>query len=130
MAAKTLIAWSPIRHGGKTVDGVVQDVKVIKAGDKVSRDTIKGSDGERLSDENWNAMIEAGVLRPYAYPDLPEGYTGSPVQFLMEQARQAAEAPEEMLAATVNQAGSYFGPNAEEVLLGEAELELPEQPQE
>lgn len=102
-------AWSPIRHGGEVKDGLVVNVQTVAYGDSVSQKDLG------VSDEDWQAMVEGGSVREVKPPELPEGYTGSPIQFMMEQARQAAEGGD-VVAMSSGASAPYFGPSNEEVL--------------
>jgi hypothetical protein len=83
--ADTLYAWSPIRHGGVVKDGVVQDVKTVEYGDTVTQDKLK------ISDADWDALVDAGVVRKQKPPELAEGFTGSPMDALRAQLTEAGE---------------------------------------
>lgn len=71
--AKVLYAWSEIRNG---------DV-VLKPGSKVTQDGLK------LDDDQWAQLLESSAVRTNPYPDMPETYQGTPIQFLLEQAAAA-----------------------------------------
>lgn len=95
-------AWSPIKGG--TADKPVE----VDFGAKVTKAQLG------VDDADWDAMVEAGSVRPYAPPKMPDTYQSSPVEFLKEQAAKAEN--DEDLALSANLGGSYFGPPAEEVL--------------
>lgn len=85
--ADTYYAWSEIQVGEGGEEA--QKVKKVPAGEEVSASSLG------IPDEEFDAMVEAGAVRTEEYPDLPEGYTGSPAQFAQEQAEaegQKAEA--------------------------------------
>lgn len=97
-------AWSEIRYGVETdKDGNFLRHKVVKAGETVTKAKLG------VSDADWAQLQEAGSVRPYAYPDMPESYEGSPVDFLREQASAVADAVQ-------GSGGGYFGPTYEEAL--------------
>lgn len=111
--ADTWYAWSPIRHSAE-VDpdtGVASRVNVVKFGDTVTKAKLK------VSDDDWDALVQAGSVRNYAPPDGFDGTSEdeSPVQYLQRKAREAAEAPE--VSAMQSLGGSYFGPAPEEVMM-------------
>lgn len=99
MANKEMYAWTPILAGDKSA----------AMGDKVSKNSLG------VDDANFNAMVEAGSIRAYPVPDMPEGYQGSVVDHLRDEIRRAEEASTEI--ASFNLGGSYFGPTPEEVLM-------------
>jgi hypothetical protein len=76
--ADTYYAWSEIQVGEG--DEAETKVKKVKAGEEVSASSLG------IPDEEFDAMVEAGAVKTEEYPDLPEGYTGSPAQFAQEQA--------------------------------------------
>lgn len=110
MADSTMYAWSPIRYGATTdSEGNFTGIQMVNFGDSVSKSKLG------VDDENWNALVEAGVVRDYAPPKEYSETTPvdeSPVQFLQRQAREAAELAE---GAVMSMGGSYFGPNQEEI---------------
>lgn len=68
--ADDLYAWSRIEFGA-TVDketGVRTDLKVVNAGDKVTKAKLG------VSDEEWDSLIEGRVVRDIPFP---EGVTSS-----------------------------------------------------
>jgi hypothetical protein len=101
-------AWSPIKYGTNTdKDGNVTGEKVLAAGDSVDPKKLG------VDQANFDALVESGAVREYAYPDMPDAYQGSPVDFLREQAADVA-------AAVEGSGGGYFGPTAEEALMNPA----------
>jgi hypothetical protein len=90
--ADTMYAWSPIRNGGEVVkvtDGlgrdraVVSERNIIPVGAKVAAKDV----------ENYDELVEAGVLRPYPYPEgLDPTSLESPLDFLRRRLREKAEA--------------------------------------
>lgn len=94
-----MYAWSPILAGDNSA----------AMGDKVTKS------GLGVDDANFDAMVEAGSIRSYPVPDLPENFQGSIVDHLRDEIRKATDMSTEI--ASFNLGGSYFGPTAEEVLL-------------
>ena len=68
-------AWSPIQAG--TADKPIS----IKRGESVSKADLK------LSDADWQALIDAGSVREKKFP-AGEDYTGSAVDFVRDQLRE------------------------------------------
>lgn len=111
MPEATMYAWSPIRHGAKKdKDGNIVGAEEVKMGDSVSQSKLG------VDDDNWNALVEAGSVRPYKYPDNVKS-DESAVQSLQRQAREASEAAEAPVTAMMSLGGSYFGPTPEEVMM-------------
>jgi hypothetical protein len=73
MADKTLYAWSPIDAGDKK----------LKVGDEVTASAL-GIDKEGLED-----LVDSGAVRAKKPPKLPDGWQGSMVDFLRQEAREA-----------------------------------------
>ena len=80
-------AWSNIYNGGEikevtTSKGMTQQIvtnrSIIPAGEEVS----KGKAG--LTDEDWDAMIEGGSIRPYPLPEDADEVT-SPTQAVINK---------------------------------------------
>lgn len=80
-----MVAWSEIRHGEAGEDDKPGDTKVIKPGESVSQGDLG------LDDDQWAQLVESGAVRTMAYPEMPETFQGSPVDYLREQAKMAAE---------------------------------------
>lgn len=108
MADPTYYAWSPIHYDseGKGEVGAPAKPKTLAIGEVATKAKLG------IDDENFAALVEAGSVRERKPPDTPDGYSGSHVQFLLEQAREA-----ELMAAdtSVSLGGSYYGPNAEDL---------------
>lgn len=121
--ADTMYAWTPILYGvNKDDDGNITGRKQVNPGDSVTASKLG------IDDENFNALVEAGSVRPYKMPEMPDGYTDSPVNYLRQLAARAEDDPMAYLAAS--SAGSNFAPPQEEVLMGmhTPEEAVPEQP--
>lgn len=83
-----LVAWSTIKLGEKNTDSKADPsdlTQVIKPGETVSQDSLG------LDDEQFKQLLESGAVRALDYPDMPDTYQDSPVNYLREQARIAAE---------------------------------------
>ena len=74
-------AWSNI-HTGELNDA--NQPIVIPRGDEVSQADLN------VSDADWNELRANGVVRKQAYPDVPGNYSGSPLDYLREEAAKAA----------------------------------------
>lgn len=74
--ADTYYAWSDIRSSEAEE---TTDVKVTKAGETVTASDLG------VSDEEFQALVESGAVKTEEYPELPEGYTGSPAQYEKEK---------------------------------------------
>lgn len=93
MADESYYAWSELRLGGESelvenATGVkrriVQSRDVVQPGEKVSKADLKK---RGVSDAEWDAWVEGGVVRAYPMPKMPEGSTQSPTDFVMESLR-------------------------------------------
>ena len=117
MAEQKWYAWSPIQHTeveGDTSGAVTPTSDVVQPGSVVSADSLG------VSDADWAALVEAGSVRSYPFPDMPAEFTGSPIDFLRQQMRRVEEEPEALaeteLVAVGMAAGSHFSPPLEETL--------------
>lgn len=98
-------AWSEIRYGAEVdKDGTLVGYKTIPAGQQVSKSKLG------VDDAGWEQLIEAGSVREYEYPDMPEGYNGSPIDFLRAQLAHVAGAVE-------GSGTGYEGPPLEEAMM-------------
>lgn len=84
--ADTYYAWGEIHTSGDAAED--DSVKKVKPGDTVSASDLG------VSDEDFEALVESGAVRTEEYPELPEGYTGSPAQYAQEQAVAQAQVDE------------------------------------
>lgn len=84
--ADKLYVWSEIRHGEPGKDDKPGATKVFKRGEAVSK-----GDFADMSDEEFDQLVAGGSLRKMKYPEMPETYQDSPINFLREQAKKAAE---------------------------------------
>lgn len=110
MASDTLYAWSPISYGEPTRNAENPgDTTVIKPGTAVSR-----ADLDSVTDEGWKQLIESGAIRAQEYPNIPETWQDSPVQFLRDQARKAAEGIMDDAATSQENIAAVMSANAAE----------------
>lgn len=96
--------WSRYQNGGETETvrtpnggerNVVTSRNVLPAGEKVTKAKLG------VDDAGWDALVEAGVVRPYEFPEMPAGSTDSPMTFLQRKINEAATSEEERLVAAV-----------------------------
>jgi hypothetical protein len=83
-----LVAWSNIQVGEANEDAAKLsggEVKVIKPGESVSQGDLG------LDDAQFDQLVKSGAVRTLPYPDMPEEYQNSPVEFLREQTAKIAE---------------------------------------
>jgi hypothetical protein len=83
-----LVAWSPIAYGDQNTDTNADPSKlrkVIKPGTPVTQGDLG------LDDEQWKQLVSSGAVRTMPFPDIPGTYQDSPVNFMREQARKAAD---------------------------------------
>lgn len=105
--AETYYAWSPIQYGvERDKDGNFLKTKTLALGESVTAAKL-GVDEAGMQD-----LIDSGAVRPYKVPELPEGYTGSILDYLVEQQENAAN-----LGIASSLGGSPFGPTTEDVML-------------
>lgn len=82
-------AWTTIYNGGevKTVKDrkIIVSRNVIEPGTEVSKAKLK------VSDEDWDALVAGGSVRPYKFPKMDSGFAGSPAEFIMSQLRKGEE---------------------------------------
>ncbi len=92
MAEKQYYAWSELRLGGESTihesatgvrRRIIDKRNVIMPGEKVSQADFKKFGAE----DDWEAFIEAGAVRDYPYPKMPEGSQQSPNDFVMDKLR-------------------------------------------
>jgi hypothetical protein len=104
MAAESWYLWSNYQNGGETDEvrtpnggtrNVVLSRNLIPAGTKVSKSDLE------VDDAGWEALVEAGVVRSFPYPDMPAGSTDSPLVFLQRKLNEQAASEEELLTAQV-----------------------------
>lgn len=90
-------AWSPILYARDEKTG--RDVS-LKLGETVTKEKLG------VSNEDWDALAEAGAIRENKPPNMPPEFQGSIVDYLRQQAREAAlEAGEEAGLAELNAVG-------------------------
>lgn len=78
----TWYAWSPINSAEAKEDG---KTVTVKPGDTVTADKLF------LDDAQWKQLVESGAVRTMAYPDMPDTWQGSPVDFYLSEAKKASE---------------------------------------
>jgi hypothetical protein len=85
MADAKMYAWTTILNGGETE--MVRDRKIIHSRSVVNPGEAVTQAGLKCSDAEWQALVDGGSVRPYKFPKMPEGYDGSPNDFIMSQLR-------------------------------------------
>jgi len=85
MADTKMYAWTTILNGGETE--MVRDRKIIHSRNTIAPGESVSQASLKCSDEAWQALVDGGSVRPYKFPDMPEGYDGSPNDFIMSQLR-------------------------------------------
>src|SRR4051812_40837276 len=76
-----------------------------------------------LTDEQFQELIDSASVRKQPFPDLPETFTGSPIEYLKQQAYAAALAAENMAAG--DEPDYTFG----DVYIAENNAEMPVAPE-
>jgi hypothetical protein len=106
MADSKYYAWTDIMGASEPDSkGNRLPVVVVKRGSTVSAKKLN------ISDEDFNQLIESGSVRTTAFPDLPEGFTGSPVDHWREQLRQASEGINNEAAMSLLSSGTIVDPD-------------------
>lgn len=83
--AETWYAWSTLYNGGEAKQ--IKDRKIIvsrntvEPGEKVTKANLKADDA------TWDALVAGGSVRNYPFPKIPEGFSGSPSEFVMKSLR-------------------------------------------
>jgi len=87
MADDTYYAWTNIQSGKDNGTTKEPDLEVLSAtrGDAVTADDLG------LDEDQFKQLVDAGSVRRMKVPDMPDTFQGSPVDFLRQQARLAAE---------------------------------------
>lgn len=94
-------AWSEIRNGGEVEEiklatgatrRIVSKRNIIEPGAKIT----KANSG--LSGEEWDRMVDHGVIREYPFPEGTNEYT-SPSQAVLKQLSVGGEVPVDTLLA-------------------------------
>jgi hypothetical protein len=118
-----LVAWSPITNGKNTgtEDDPKMETTTIEPGESVTQAALG------LDDDGWQQLLDSRAVRKMDYPDMPETFQGSPVEFMRHQASLAAsdalaevETSEENISAIAAANAASTG-----VELPEAEEEAP-----
>jgi hypothetical protein len=77
-------AWSKILIGAD-VDpktGIAAKHEYVQVGEEVDAAKLN------VSDEQFDEYITSGAIREYEYPDVPEGYQDSPLNFFRDRIRR------------------------------------------
>lgn len=91
--AEKYYAWSELRLGGesdliRSATGaerrVITSREVVMPGEEVTKADLKK---RGATDEDWEAMLAGGSIRTYPMPNMPEGSTQSPTDFVMDSLR-------------------------------------------
>jgi hypothetical protein len=137
---ETFFAWSDLYVGGEAEETklgrrITHSRNIIRRGNEVSEKELSDLG---LSEDEWSEWVANGSIRNYP---LPDGYEGdvaqgvSPVTYVIEKARaemeaaegdMAAESVEDRLVRSSVVGTQIFGPNPEDVLLGNDQALLPE----
>lgn len=98
MADQKMYAWTTIYNGGETE--MVRDRKIIHSRNVINPGDSVSQSGLKCSDAEWEALVAGGSVRPYAFPKIPEGFDGSPSDFIIGQMRdEDGEVSQDMLLA-------------------------------
>ncbi len=115
MAGK-MYAWSEIRKGGevKTIDLADGRTKTLV----VSRNTVAVGDvitkkSLDFTDDEWDALIDAGSIRPYPYPEEAGDYV-SPTQAILAKYSRDGDVDQNMLLELALAHPAASNPPAEE----------------
>jgi len=85
MANDTYYAWGPILLGEKASKDEPGQTQTIKPGETVDPAALD------LDKAAWDQLRESGAVRQMPYPNVPDTWQGSPVDYLRKQANMAAE---------------------------------------
>lgn len=110
-------AWSEIRFGGKVDEvvtpmgatrSVVVERNVVQRGDEVSKGKLK------VSDDEWDHLVESGTIRSYPIPEEASEYV-SPTQAVLTRLSQGqGEIDQNMLLELALAHPPAMNPPAEE----------------
>lgn len=87
--AQKWYAWSEIRYGADIQEktGVLLKNHSVPPGEEVTPDMLN------VSEDEFADMVRGGSIRSYPFPDdMPENYQGSPIQWLEQKRKIAANA--------------------------------------
>lgn len=84
----TMYAWTRIQNG---VERDEVDPKVILKTNYIEYGSEVTADDLGIDDVEFQALVDGGAVRDYAPPNLPATFTGSPLDFLRDQAKKAEE---------------------------------------
>lgn len=96
--ADTYYAWSPIRYAAETNDqGNIIAYSTLEVGKKADAKTLG------ISDEDFQDLVDGGSVSTEKYPDLPDGYTDSPKNFMFDELKLAeGHLPGSVLATSLD----------------------------
>lgn len=79
-------AWSQINYAADVdKDTGSRTVKSVKHGEEVTAQKLG------LNKDQFQELVDSGAVRDRKFPDLPEGYTGTPREFFLKQAKETDE---------------------------------------
>jgi len=122
MASKSYYAWSDLYAGGETEERlmankqmrtVVLSRNIIRRGEKVTQSGLK------LNDDEWDALIAGGSIRPYPVPDEASEYL-SPAAAAVQRISKGGDIDTNVLLELALQNPPAMNPPADEA------AELPE----
>lgn len=79
--ASTMYAWTDIKHAKG----------VLKAGETATANKLG------VDEEEWDQLVESRAVRPRKYPEMPRDFTGSPVEFVIQEHRKQLQDVEDVL---------------------------------
>lgn len=85
MADQKMYAWTTIYNGGETE--MVRDRKIIHSRSIIRPGEAVTKSGLKLDDDQWDALVAGGSVRPYKFPDMPADFDGSVSDFVMQKLR-------------------------------------------
>ena len=99
--ADTYYAWSNIQYAKPSGDVNAAGLQPMEAGSVKVGETVT-ADQVGASEEDFQAMVDSGAVRNAPYPEVPEGWPGSPIDYLREAVRLVGEQAMS-LTGTVNE---------------------------
>jgi hypothetical protein len=110
----TYYAWSPIATGR---DEKTWQMQYKKPGESVSASSLN------VSETQFQQLVDSGAVRTAKYPDIPEEWEGSVLDWLRAQADEADTEEESLMVMT---GGTTFGPNPIDLLTEGGSVEKPQ----